>query len=109
MTARKIPKNRGKSPSCARGRPNQSAALRKRILAAGVDPELVDERRVLAAIAIDETAPAAARVSACRVLMTAKAGLPRLHPPVEREDEPEDDALTRRALEIMSGSRRLDS
>jgi hypothetical protein len=85
------------------GRPTRGEALRRAIAAIGVDPSLVDPKRILAGIAIDEAAPATARVAACRILL-AHSGtmLPAL--PVEVEDEVEDE-LSRRALQIHAAGR----
>jgi hypothetical protein len=97
-------KNRKPRVGKARGgRPNRSEALRRRIAEAGVDPALVDPRKLLAAIALDATAPATARVQACKALLAAQAGLP---PPIEIDPDevPEDDAVTRRALALMSAA-----
>lgn len=83
------------------GRPTRGEALRKAITAVGVDPALVDPRRVLAAIAIDESAATTARVAACRVLLAHQSGiLPAL--PAEVEDQLNDDDLTVRALRIAA-------
>lgn len=87
------------------GRPTRAEALRRRIEAVGVDPDLVDPLKVLAGIAIDESASAAARVSACRVLI-AHSGrfLPIPPPQQDQDDEPKPrDLLTERALQLMAG------
>lgn len=103
------PKNPGK-PRRSRGtgrrpgRPTREEAEARRIRAVGVDPALVDPRRILAAIAIDQEAPAAARVSACRTLIASgtapahEAGVPI----ASTGDELPPDELTRRALELMA-------
>lgn len=86
------------------GRPTRGEALRRAIAAVGVDPALVDPKRVLAGIAIDEAAPATARVAACRVLLVHSGGmLPAL--PVDLEEEVQDDELSRRALQIHAAGR----
>lgn len=87
------------------GRPTRAEALRRRIAAVGVDPALVDPLRILAGIAVDESAPHAARVSACKAMMAAFSRLvPVSVPqPVEDEKAPELDALTVRALSLMAG------
>lgn len=99
------PKPKATSSDKARGgRPTREEAERRRILSAGVDPALVDPRRILAAIALDGATPATARVQACKVLIATSAGSP-LVPGVPLADEPaEDEAtdeLTRRALALM--------
>ena len=56
-----------------RGRPTraeQSAKALAALRAAGIDPSTVDPRAVLAAVAADPSAPASARVSAARALLT---------------------------------------
>ena len=80
-------------------------AARRRILAVGVDPALVDWRRVAAGIAVDEGAPATARVAACRLLATTGVGAPTGPADDLRSadlDEDATDELSRRALAIMS-------
>lgn len=88
------------------GRPTKVAAARRRILETGVDPALVDPRRILAGIAVDPDAPATARVAAARALLAATAGLP---PPIDididPDEVPEEDAVTRRALALMAAGR----
>lgn len=87
------------------GRPTRAEALRRRIEAAGIDPAQVDPTRILASIAVDVNAPAAARVSACKVLIAAFARVVPVAVPAPIEDEkaPELDALTVRALQLMAG------
>lgn len=87
------------------GRPTRAETLRRRALACGVDPQWIDPLRILAGLAIDETAPPAARVAACRVLLANSGRLLPLQPPVPAEDNEvvKEDALTRRALELMAG------
>jgi hypothetical protein len=56
-----------------RGRPSRAEASAKALAAlqaAGIDPSTVDPRAVLAAVACDPSAPASARVSAARALLT---------------------------------------
>ncbi|KQS66491.1 hypothetical protein ASG32_30670 [Methylobacterium sp. Leaf361] len=81
--------------------------MRRRAEAAGVDPALVDPRRILAAIAIDPAASAAARVSACRVLLLNEARLAALvAAPVEDEEAAIPvDLVTERALALMAAGR----
>jgi hypothetical protein len=55
-----------------RGRPTRAEAAARRIAAQAateIDPSSVDPRKVLAQIAADTSAPSAARVTACRLLM----------------------------------------
>ncbi len=70
----------------------------------GIDPALVDPRRILAAIALDGEAPATARVQACKALIAtgACAGLiPGVPLPDDEPDDEATDELTRRALALM--------
>lgn len=100
----KTPKNSPRIGKARGGRPTQEEALRKKIAAVGVDPALIDPRRVLAGIAVDEQAPATARVAAARALLASQAGLP---PPVyvDPEEVPEEDIITRRALAVLTAGR----
>lgn len=89
------------------GRPTKAQTARRRILETGVDPALVDPRRILAGIAVDPAAPATARVAAARALLSATPGLA---PPSEPEFEgptvmPPEDLLTQRALALLTGGR----
>lgn len=89
------------------GRPTRAEAMRRRIEAVGVDPDAVDPRRVLAGIAIDPSASAAARVSACRVLLAHEARLAALvaAPVADDEDPIPVDLVTERALALMAAGR----
>ena len=88
------------------GRPKRAAAASKALTAlAGIDPDSVDLRRILAAIASDPAAPASARVAACRVLKDM--------PP--KDDDGEDhrvpangapaDGLSLRAIDLLNRRR----
>lgn len=106
MPKPKPPKTPDKSPGASKargGRPTRGEALRRRIAAVGVDPALVDPKRVLAGIAVDEQAPATARVAAARALLAAQAGLPPVF--VDPDEVPEDDVVTRRALAVLTAGR----
>lgn len=87
------------------GRPTRAEALRRRIEAVGVDPDMVDPLRVLAGIAIDESASPAARVAACRVLIAHSSRFIPVQPPQQDEDDElkPRDLLTERALQLMAG------
>ena len=74
-----------------RGRPSRRAATAKAL--AGVDPAAVDPRAVLAAIAADTSAPAAARVAACKMLI-GEQGAPK---PADQ-----DDPVMRLALQLLN-------
>lgn len=69
-----------------------------------MDPDSVDPLRVLAGIAVDVEASAAARVSACRVLLAHSGRLIPVAPPAvdEEDDPPPPDTLTERALALLS-------
>jgi hypothetical protein len=58
-----------------RGRPTRAATAARRLSAqqaADIDPSTVDSRAILAQIAADASAPSAARVTACRLLIRTK-------------------------------------
>jgi hypothetical protein len=80
-----------------KGRPTRqqaSAKALKALLASGIDPSNVDPRAILAAIAVDASCPASARVAACRALMADGAGKA-----VAGEDAPNE--LSRRAIQLL--------
>jgi hypothetical protein len=87
------------APARKRGRPSREEELRTLIQNVGVDPDLVDPKRVLAGVAVDATAPASARVSAAKALLVAGGKLPA---GAAGDDDPELDALSKRAIAIMS-------
>ena len=70
-----------KSPR-RRGRPSKEEEVRQALAEIGIDPALVDVRRILAAIAVNKSMPPRARVAACKALLAARdhpgpeAGLP---------------------------------
>jgi hypothetical protein len=87
-------KSTGRKP----GRPTRAEAARKAIAAlaaAGIDPSSIDPRRILAEIAADASAPASARVMACRALLLTTAA------PEEGADGALADKISMRAIEIM--------
>jgi hypothetical protein len=69
QTVGKPPLNPEKPPRRRRGRPTREEAARRALAELGLDPRLLDPRRVLAAIAADADAPATARVNAARALL----------------------------------------
>lgn len=102
------PKPPARTGTARGGRPTKADTLRRRIEAAGIDPSLVDPRRVLSAIAIDKDAPHAARVTACRTLLAHEARLAALvaAPAAEEDEAPIPvDAVTERALQLMAAGR----
>lgn len=76
------------------GRPTRAEATAKALTALGVDPASVDPRRILAAIAADVSAPASARVAACRALL---GDAPK---PAAEIDEL--DPITRKAVSLLN-------
>ena len=76
------------------GRPNRAQASAKAL--AGVDVSVVDERQVLREIAADRSAPASARVSACKLLLFGSDA------PQEPAEDGGMDELSRRAVSIMN-------
>ena len=56
-------------PSRRRGRPSKEEEVRQALAEIGVDPALIDPRRILAAIAINKSMPPTARVAACKALL----------------------------------------
>jgi len=102
------PKNPPKPPTrsgkAKGGRPTRAEALRRRIEAVQIDPDAIDPLQILAALAIDQTASASARVAACRTLIAYSGRLIPLTPREQDEDdEPKPrDLLTERALQLMA-------
>jgi hypothetical protein len=68
----------------------------------GVDPALIDPRRILAGIAANRSMPPTARVAACKALLAA------------RDQDPAEvsavagDAVSRRAQELLAARRRAN-
>ena len=60
----------------------------------GIDPDSVDPRRILAAIAVSSTTPSGVRVNACRVLLE-KRGRP------EEAEQARQDDIGARAVQIL--------
>ncbi|HUK07781.1 MAG TPA: hypothetical protein VLX09_07950 [Stellaceae bacterium] len=81
-----------------RGRPSRKIASEKAL--AGVDLSKVEPRAVLAAIAADVSAPATARVAACRALLL-------LEQPAQGEQQSDEvdgnDRITAIALKLLQG------
>jgi hypothetical protein len=59
-------------PTRRRGRPSKEEEVRQALAEIGVDPALIDPRRVLAAICINTNMPPMARVSAAKALLGLK-------------------------------------
>jgi len=100
-----LPKPQARTGTARGGRPTKAEALRRRIEAVGMDPDQVDPLRILAGIAVDTSASAAARVSACRVLIANSGRLIPIPPPRAEDDDEQKprDVLTERALQLMAG------
>ena len=62
-----------------------------------VDPATIDPRHILAGIAADTSAPASARVSACRALLAK-----------DQPGEQAGNALTERAIRLMAERRKVN-
>ena len=54
------------------GRPSKEEEVRRALAEIGVDPSLIDPRRVLAAICINKAMPPTARVAAAKALLGLK-------------------------------------
>jgi hypothetical protein len=80
----------------AGGRPGRAVASAKALAALGVDPATIDPRWILASIAADASAPAAARVAACRVMLAASPKAP---------DRDEMDQTSARAIALLQQGR----
>jgi hypothetical protein len=72
-----------------RGRPPRAVATAKALV--GVDVSAVDPRAILRQIAGDCSAPATARVAACRALLAQSAGAPGAN----------EDPITELALKLL--------
>lgn len=80
------------------GRPKRAAATKKALAALSVDPASIDPRSILASIAADVSAPASARVQACRALISGPSEPKR----AEAGTGVPDDDVTQRALHLMN-------
>ena len=82
-----------------RGRPTRAEASAAALAPLAVDPGSIDPRSILAAIAADLSAPAAARVAAAKALLAGRDG------DNEQHHGDAGDPLTRRALELLAAGR----
>jgi hypothetical protein len=74
-------------PKRRRGMPSRAEATRRALaLLEGLDPSSIDPEKVLAAIAVDTSAPASARVAAARALLTLRPALPSKDKPKDQND-----------------------
>jgi hypothetical protein len=97
LMAEKPPLN-PKNSRRRRGRPTREEEMRRGLAELGLDPTLLDPRRVLAEIASDKNAPAGARVAACRTLLGLSEG--------SAARTVVDDPVSERAIQIMAAARR---
>jgi hypothetical protein len=91
--AAKIPRKWRNAMKRKRGRPKRASASVRALaalVAAGIDPAEVDPRVILRSIAADVSAPATARVAACRSLL--------MLPAEGSANDDANDELNRRAL-----------
>lgn len=97
-----------------RGRPTRRAAsarILRTLIEAGIDPLSVDPRKILAAIAADASAPASARVSAARALLSVAAPTPPAEDEPERPYRPGGvaaETLSERAIALLAKTRRVN-
>ena len=89
-----------KKPNKTRGRPTRKVASKKAL--SGVNVRTIDPVSILQSIAADDSAPASARVAACKALIVAD---------VARGKSPQDDnsggdAVSRHALRILQGGKK---
>jgi hypothetical protein len=86
-------------PRRKRGRPTREEEVRRALAESlGVDPSSIDPRKILAGIAADLSAPAGARVAACKVLLN-------LDPAAEDSAAAADDVAAR-AIRLMAAARK---
>ncbi len=76
-----------------RGRPSRAVGSEKAMGA--VDPNTIDPRTILEKIAADVSAPATARVAACRILLGQQ--------PADSPDQ--IDPVTKLALKLLKGTK----
>ena len=89
-------------PSRRRGRPSKQEELRQALAEIGVDPALIDPRKILAAIAINKSMPPTARVAACRALIAAR------DPERSEASAVVGDAVSVRAQELLAARRKAN-
>jgi hypothetical protein len=51
------------------GRPSRKEEMERALAEIGIDPDLIDPRRILASIAANRSMPPTARVAACKALL----------------------------------------
>jgi hypothetical protein len=80
------------------GRPTRAEATVKALAAILVDPATIDPRQILAGIAVDRSAPAGARVAACRTLLGLSEG--------SDARMVAEDTVAERAIRLMAAARK---
>jgi len=84
------------------GRPSRKEEVQRALAELGVDPATIDPRRILAAIAGDSSAPAGARVAACRALMAVR------DPERSEDSVVAGDAVSVRAQQLLAARRKVN-
>jgi hypothetical protein len=90
-------------PRRRRGRPSRKEEVQRALTELGVDPSLINPRRVLAAIAGDTSAPAGARVAACKALLNLDPAAEDSTPGMRASG---GNAISQRALVLLDAARR---
>jgi hypothetical protein len=84
------------------GRPSKEEEVRQALAEIGIDPALIDPRRILASIAANRSMPPTCRVAAAKALLAA------------RDQDPAEasaavaDAVSVRAQELLAARRRAN-
>ena len=87
------------TPRRRRGRPTREEEVRRALAELGLDPSSIDPRKILAAIAADLSAPAGARVAACKGLLAAGPEQPET-------SVAGSDAISVRAQQLLAARRK---
>jgi hypothetical protein len=85
--------NKSNAAAKRKGRPSRATASARALAALKIDPASIDPRQVLQAIAADTSAPATARVSACKALLGT--------PDDAAKSAGENDPVTELALRLL--------
>jgi hypothetical protein len=88
-------------PRRRRGRPTREEEVRRALAELGLDPSSIDPRKILAAIAADLSAPAGARVAACKALLAAD-------PEQAETSVAGGDAISVRAQQLLAARRKAN-
>ena len=84
------------------GRPSKEEEVRQALAEIGIDPALVDVRRILAAIAVNKSMPPTARVAACKALLAARDQGPA------EASAAVGDAVSVRAQQLLAARRKAN-